>query len=59
MKIYYEDTPNGYKTCAVAEQLQVPVEFVRINLVKLSRNTLMQPTLAKPFPRNTLTLDER
>lgn len=34
MKIYYDDTPNCYKVCAVAKHLQVPIEFVRINLGK-------------------------
>jgi len=32
MKIYYDDTPNCYKVCAVAKHLKLPVEFVRVNL---------------------------
>ncbi|GAA4364437.1 glutathione S-transferase family protein [Kangiella marina] len=32
MKLYYEQTANCYKTCAVAKYLQLPVEFIRVDL---------------------------
>jgi len=32
MKLYYFETPNGRKACAVAKHLNSPVEWVRINL---------------------------
>ena len=34
MKLYFSETPNPQKACAVAKQLNVPVEFVRIDLSK-------------------------
>lgn len=34
MKLYYFETPNGRKACAVARHLDLPVEFVRIDLAK-------------------------
>jgi len=35
MKHYYAETANCYKTCAVAQYLKSPVEFVRVNLGEL------------------------
>ena len=32
MKLYYFDTPNGRKPCAVAKHLQSPVEFVWVDV---------------------------
>ncbi len=32
MKLYYSQTPNPYKACAVAKYLQLPVEFVPVDL---------------------------
>jgi glutathione S-transferase len=32
MKLYYFETPNGRKPCAVAKYLNVPVEYVHVNL---------------------------
>lgn len=34
MKLYYFETINGQKACAVARHLALPVEFVRIDLAK-------------------------
>jgi glutathione S-transferase len=34
MKLYYDETINPRKACAVARHLQVPVEFVRVNLAR-------------------------
>ncbi len=34
MKLYYFETTNGQKVCAVAKYLESPVEFVRIDLAK-------------------------
>jgi glutathione S-transferase len=34
MKLYYFETPNARKPCAVAKHLNSPVEFVRIDLSK-------------------------
>ncbi len=34
MKLYYFETPNPRKPCAVARHLGLPVEFVRIDLAK-------------------------
>lgn len=34
MKLYYFETPNGRKPCAVAKYLNSPVEYVRIDLSK-------------------------
>ncbi len=34
MKLYYFETPNGRKPCAVAKYLNAPVEYVRIDLSK-------------------------
>jgi glutathione S-transferase len=34
MKLYYSETINGQKVCAVAKHLESPVEFVRIDLAK-------------------------
>jgi glutathione S-transferase len=34
MKLYYFETPNGRKACAVARYLNAPVEFVRVDLTK-------------------------
>lgn len=32
MKLYYEETANCYKACAVAKHLHIPIEFVRVDL---------------------------
>lgn len=40
MRLYYFETPNARKPCAVAKYLQSPVEFVRVDL---SRNGQKQP----------------
>lgn len=32
MKLYYSETPNPHKPCAVAKHLKVPIEFVRVDL---------------------------
>lgn len=34
MKLYYFETPNGRKPCAVAKYLNLPVEYVHVNLRK-------------------------
>jgi len=34
MKLYYFETINGQKACAVAKYLESPVEFVHVNLAK-------------------------
>ena len=34
MKLYYFETPNARKACAVARYLNAPVEFVRVDLTK-------------------------
>jgi glutathione S-transferase len=34
MKLYYFETPNARKACAVARHLDAPVEFVRVDLTK-------------------------
>lgn len=34
MKLYYFETPNGQKACAVAKYLGSPVEYVRVDLTK-------------------------
>jgi glutathione S-transferase len=34
MKLYYFETINGQKVCAVAKYLESPVEFVRVDLAK-------------------------
>ena len=34
MKLYYFETINGQKACAVAKYLESPVEFVRVDLAK-------------------------
>jgi glutathione S-transferase len=40
MRLYYFETPNGRKACAVARYLNAPVEFVRIDLTKGEHKTL-------------------
>jgi glutathione S-transferase len=39
MKLYYFETPNARKACAVARYLDVPVEFVRVDLAKGEHQT--------------------
>ena len=39
MKLYYFETPNPRKPCAVARYLNAPVEFVRIDLTKGEHKT--------------------
>jgi glutathione S-transferase len=39
MKLYYFETPNAGKACAVARYLNVPVEFVRVDLTKGEHRT--------------------
>src|SRR3954470_23409904 len=34
MKLYYFETPNGRKPCAVAKYLGLSVDFVRVDLAK-------------------------
>jgi glutathione S-transferase len=34
MRLYYFETPNARKACAVARHLAAPVEFVRVDLAK-------------------------
>jgi len=34
MKLYYSETPNPHKACAVAKYLDLPVEFVRVDLAR-------------------------
>jgi glutathione S-transferase len=34
MKLYYFETTNGQKVCAVAKYLNSPVDYVRVNLAK-------------------------
>jgi hypothetical protein len=34
MKLYYDETINPRKACAVARHLQLPVEFVRVSLAR-------------------------
>jgi glutathione S-transferase len=45
MKLYYFETLNPRKACAVAQYLGSPVEFVRVDLRK---NEL--PAWREPFP---------
>jgi glutathione S-transferase len=39
MKLYYSDTTNPRKACAVARYLNSPVEFVHIDLAKGEHKT--------------------
>ena len=39
MKLYYFETPNPRKPCAVARYLDAPVEFVRVDLTKGEHKT--------------------
>lgn len=39
MKLYYDETPNPWKACAVARYLDLPVEFVHIDLAKGANKT--------------------
>lgn len=39
MKLYYFETPNARKACAVARHLNAPVEFVRVDLTKGEHKT--------------------
>ncbi len=39
MKLYYFETPNGHKACAVAKYLKAPVTFVRVDLSKGENKT--------------------
>ncbi|WP_223669323.1 glutathione S-transferase family protein [Kangiella shandongensis] len=39
MKLYYAQTANCYKTCAVAKHLQLPVEFIHVDLGQLEHKT--------------------
>jgi hypothetical protein len=39
MKLYYFETPNAGKACAVARYLNAPVEFVRVDLTKGEHRT--------------------
>ncbi len=39
MKLYYFETINGRKACAVAKYLDLPVEFVRVDLAKGEHKT--------------------
>jgi glutathione S-transferase len=39
MKLYYFETPNPRKPCAVARYLDAPVEFVRVDLTKGENKT--------------------
>lgn len=39
MKLYYFETPNARKPCAVARYLHSPVEFVRVDLAKGEQRT--------------------
>lgn len=39
MKLYYFETINGQKACAVAKYLNLPIEFVRIDLAKGEHKT--------------------
>jgi glutathione S-transferase len=39
MKLYYFETPNPRKACAVARYLEAPVEFVRVDLMKAEQRT--------------------
>lgn len=39
MKLYYFETINGRKACAVAKYLESPVEFVRVDLAKGEHKT--------------------
>ncbi|MFQ5545393.1 MAG: glutathione S-transferase family protein [Acidiferrobacterales bacterium] len=39
MKLYYFETPNARKPCAVAKHLNSPVKFVRIDLSKGEHQT--------------------
>ena len=39
MKLYYFETPNAHKACAVARYLDAPVEFVRVDLTKGEHKT--------------------
>jgi glutathione S-transferase len=39
MKLYYFETPNARKACAVARYLDAPVEFVRVDLAKGEHQT--------------------
>jgi glutathione S-transferase len=39
MKLYYFESPNPRKPCAVARYLNTPVEFVRVDLAKAEHKT--------------------
>ncbi|WP_136658153.1 glutathione S-transferase family protein [Nitratireductor sp. XY-223] len=39
MKLYYSETPNPRKPCAVAKHVNAPVEFVRVELAKGEHKT--------------------
>ncbi len=39
MKLYYFETINGQKACAVAKYLEAPVEFIRVDLAKGEQRT--------------------
>jgi glutathione S-transferase len=39
MRLYYFETPNGRKACAVARHLNAPAEFVRVDLTKGEHKT--------------------
>ena len=39
MKLFYFETPNSHKPCAVARYLDSPVEFVRVDLAKGEHRT--------------------
>jgi glutathione S-transferase len=39
MKLYYFETPNGRKACAAAKYLDLPVEFLRIDLTAQQQKT--------------------
>lgn len=39
MKLYYYETPNPRKPCAVARYLELPVEFIRVDLAQQEHKT--------------------
>lgn len=47
MRLYYFETPNARKPCAVAKYLQSPVEFIRVDL---TRNEHKQPAFLAVNP---------
>lgn len=55
MKLYYAQTANCYKTCAVAKHLELPIEFIEVNLGKGEHKT---PEFLKKNPNGKVPVLE-